>query len=54
MADLNITLSVHVAWWVKPYCYLLSVFCGITGMEPDMDKVERTIHKGITVKANKE
>ena len=53
MATCPITLKVHVAWWIKPYCYLLSCFCAITGMEPDMEKIERTIHKGITIRSER-
>ncbi|WP_166893564.1 hypothetical protein [Massilia sp. CCM 8734] len=45
------TLTVHRAWWVLPYLNTLAFMCALTGLEPDLRKVNRMIEKGVTLKA---
>jgi hypothetical protein len=47
MARCSITLTVRVAWWVRPYICSVALFAWLTGMNPDMDKVTRTAMRGI-------
>ncbi|MGH8418026.1 MAG: hypothetical protein ACRER8_12205 [Pseudomonas sp.] len=49
MADINITLSVTRAWWVMPYLQSVDLFCRLTGMEPDLNKVATVALRGFKV-----
>jgi hypothetical protein len=42
-----LTLRIHVAWWVRPYLRSIAFFAVLFGMEPDCEKVARTVLKGI-------
>lgn len=48
----HITMTVHikVAWWLRPYLYVLACFCWLHGTEPNPEKLRRALAKGITVK----
>jgi len=46
----TITLSIHVAWWLRWYLSGVAMTCAITGLDPDMDKVERVILKALAVR----
>ena len=50
MARATITLTVKVAWWVRPYLYSLVLMSRLTGLEPDLDKVEAVVLKGLRVR----
>jgi len=45
--------SIHMRWWLR--CYLCAVmwFARVTGMEPDWDRVERWIRRGLVMKATR-
>ena len=47
MAQSTLTITVKVAWWVRPYIQCVALFAKATGMEPDVDKVTRTVMRGI-------
>lgn len=47
MAMVQAEISVRVAWWCKPYLWLLKVRHAVTGREPDFDKVESVLMRGI-------
>ena len=51
MAITTLSLSVHVAWWVIPYIRSLALVCWLTGMEPDMGRVERVLSRGIGIRS---
>lgn len=51
MALTTLALSVHVAWWVRPYIRSLALVCWLTGMEPDMSRVERVLSRGIGIRS---
>lgn len=40
-------VRVKVAWWVLPYLQTLQALCHIMGTEPDLERVEHWIKKGI-------
>lgn len=45
-----VTANVRMRWWLR--CYLAAVvwFARKTGMEPDWDRVERWIRRGLVVR----
>lgn len=49
MARGTISVEVRVAWWVRWYVAGVSLFCKLTGLEPDLAKVLATAERGITV-----
>ncbi|EMI48864.1 hypothetical protein C405_14503 [Stenotrophomonas maltophilia AU12-09] len=42
--------SIRMRWWLR--CYLAAVmwFARVTGMEPDWDRVDRWIRRGLVVR----
>jgi len=50
MDKLTVKLSVSVAWWLKPYLYALAAFCWMTGLEPDMQRLEAMCMRAMSVK----
>lgn len=51
MASNVLTLVIDVRWWVIPYLNTIALFCGLTGYEPDMQKITRFIARhGIRVR----
>jgi hypothetical protein len=49
MAQPTVTLSVRIAWWVRPYLAGATLFAWTFGMQPDMDKVAGTVQRGVRV-----
>lgn len=47
MARCTITITVKVAWWVRPYIQSVALFAAMTGLQPDLEKVTRTAMLGI-------
>lgn len=45
----TLTLRVTCAWWLKPYLYALAFFGVLMGMEPDQEKLQRVIARGLRV-----
>lgn len=43
----TIAFKVRVSWWVKPYIRAVGVFCAITGLQPDTDKISQTVMRGM-------
>ena len=50
MAITSMSLTIHVAWWVAPYIRSIALFCWLTGAEPDLTRVGRTIERGVTIR----
>ena len=49
MANIG-SIIVTVAWWVRPYLAGVAFFASITGLTPDMAKVEKTVRRGLRVR----
>ena len=47
MAEPTVTVEVKLAWWLKPYLYLLVWFCVLHGCVPDQVKLQRVINRAI-------
>lgn len=45
----TVRAAVRMRWWLR--CYLVAVMCfaRATGMEPDWDRVERWIRRGLVL-----
>jgi hypothetical protein len=43
-------VHVRVAWWVRPYLIILTVLCDAFDCVPDMDKVDRTVRRGMKLR----
>lgn len=50
MAQLTITIKLSIAWWVWPYVYGVVLMSCITGLEPDMQKVQAMFKRGLRAK----
>jgi disulfide bond formation protein DsbB len=53
MATLTTKIEVRVAWWLKPYFYVLATIHALTGCEPNYERVQYWINRAITAKACK-
>jgi hypothetical protein len=53
MSQLMATTEVRIAWWLKPYFYMLALICAFTGREPNYERVQYWIRKAVTKKARK-
>lgn len=51
MASSDMEIEVSVAWWVPVYINLLAFVCAVMRSDPDPEKVERMIQRGIKLKA---
>lgn len=49
----TMTASIRMRWWLR--CYLAAVvwFAKATGMEPDWDRVERWIRRGLFLRTTR-
>ena len=43
----SITVSVKLSWWLPAYIACVRFVSEMTGLEPDMDRVEVWIRRGI-------
>jgi hypothetical protein len=50
MAVISINIRVAVAWWVVPYIRTVALFAALFGMTPDVDKITRTVMRGVRVR----
>jgi hypothetical protein len=50
ISTITVKATVHVAWWVEPYMFLMILAMNLTRRAPDMERFERRIMKGIKVK----
>lgn len=44
---LTITVTVTLAWWLRPYLFGVALTSALTGAEPDMVKVTRVIDRAL-------
>lgn len=42
-------LSVTIAWWLKPYLFVLALLCVMTGRVANQAKLEATIKRAMRV-----
>lgn len=49
----RLTLSVKVAWWLRPYAWVLCWFATLTDSEPDWDKFRAVVSRAVTVSVDK-
>jgi len=47
--ELKLSARVTTAWWLPLYLRSVAAFAVLTGMRPDLAKVEATIMRGIRV-----
>ncbi len=47
--ELKLSTRVTTAWWLPLYLRSVATFAVLTGMRPDLAKVEATIMRGIRV-----
>jgi hypothetical protein len=45
----QVILRVTVEWWLRPYLFMLSLFCRLHGTQPDQEKLRRVCMRGISV-----
>lgn len=43
-------IEIRVAWWLFPYLNTVRVLCYLLGVEPNMDRVDYWVRKGLTFK----
>lgn len=56
MAPRTFTIYIHIRWWVRAYVAGIRITAMITGLQPDMAKVDKTIgwllrHGGVVLVA---
>jgi hypothetical protein len=51
MASGDMDIEITLAWWAQPYINVLAFVCAMTGTEPDLDKVEHMVQRGIKLRA---
>lgn len=49
MAMNDIKVTIRIAWWLRWYLYGVCWMIVITGLQPDMRKVEAWINRGVRV-----
>lgn len=47
---MKVTVTIHVAWWVKPYLCGVLLTAWLTGRQPDPDRVRAWVQRGMTMK----
>lgn len=45
----EITVEVRLRWWLMPYLHALVFFCDLFNREPDWQKLDRVIARGLKV-----
>lgn len=50
MAREQVKLKITLAWWLPLYVKVLTLACMLTGLEPDWDKVERTVKRAVRMR----
>lgn len=53
MAVGNLTIRVSTKWWMRIYINTLIVLCQLTGAQPNMDRVDYWLRRGVTFKVVK-
>lgn len=47
---MKVTVTIRVAWWVKPYLCGVLLTAWLTGRQPDPDRVGAWVQRGMTMK----
>jgi len=47
MKTISITVSIKLAWWLPAYIACVRFMSDTTGLDPDMDRVESWIRRGV-------
>lgn len=50
MARSTLTVTIRMAWWVKPYLCGVLLTAWLTGRQPDPDRVGAWVQRGMTMK----
>ncbi|MNY02626.1 hypothetical protein D3C86_1352060 [compost metagenome] len=50
MAQQTVTVSIHVAWWVRWYLSGVMIVAQMSGATPNWAKVQRWITRGLSVR----
>lgn len=48
-----VTPSIRMRWWLRWYLAAVAWFARATGMEPDWDRVERWIRRGLVLQTTR-
>ena len=43
-------VEIRTAWWLFPYLNLVGALCYLFGVEPNMDRFNYWVHKGLAFK----
>jgi len=46
----ELTIKITIAWWLKPYLYGVVITAGLMGLEPDYEKINRTILRALRIR----
>jgi hypothetical protein len=53
IGPIRITISIAIAWWVRPYLFLAGLVALCCGGEPDAEKVYRVVKRGLRAKVER-
>jgi hypothetical protein len=53
VADGKLRVRVRVAWWLKPYIAVLSLFCWLFNAAPDWGKFDKVIDRAIKLERDR-
>ncbi len=54
MAEVNIIVTTKIKWWVWLYVDTIRLFCFTFKTKPDLNKIRKTIKKGVSCDAHVE
>jgi len=49
----TVRAAIRMRWWLRCYLAVLMWFARATGMEPDWDRVERWIRRGLVLQTTR-
>ena len=52
-STINVQIKVSHRWWLLPYLELMIFFCWLMDCDPNYDKLERVIKRGLKTKVVK-
>lgn len=50
MASINLAAVVRFRWWLRCYLFGVVLASRLTGLEPDWERVERWVKRGMVVR----
>lgn len=50
MANVNLVVTIKLAWWLRLYIYGIATMAAITGAEPNWGRVKYWVARGTTAK----